>query len=256
MKFLLFLCTCIYSIFAYSQSVELDNTRPSLKVIDAGSDVGIELGYYNSGGQELGYHLSIKDQPGTNERIHFFGGNQSDSPFLEFLNPSGDPAIRFFGEGYGPSQLLGRIITDQLEIKAGSDLAEYFDFSTEEDMKPGMIASIDPAQAGKLQLSDQAYDQKVVGIVSGANGLATGMFMGQQGSIADGAHPIALTGRAYVHVSNENGKINPGDFLTTSSRPGYAMRVKKLRKAKGAIIGKAMSEIDDNGFVLVLINLQ
>ena len=57
-----------------------------------------------------------------------------------------------------------------------------------------------------------------------------------------------------MNVCNEGGKIMPGDVLTTSSKPGFAMKVKNKDKAVGAVIGKAMSE-DHNGTVLVLVNL-
>jgi hypothetical protein len=81
--------------------------------------------------------------------------------------------------------------------------------------------------------------------------------MGQEGSIADGQYPVALAGRVYVMATHEGGFIRPGDLLTSSSTPGKAMKVKKLRKAQGAIIGKAMTSLDsEDGMVLVLVNLQ
>lgn len=237
------------------KSIELDHTRPSIKVLEGGN-VGIEAGYYNPGSQLQGYHLSIGDESSGTERIHLYGGDQGTHPFMEFVDGNGDASVTIWGYGYGQSQTLGRIITDQLEIKAGSDLAEYFDITAEAKIEPGMITSIDPQNAGRLKVSQGKYDKKVVGVVSGANGLSPGMFMGQKETIAHGSHPIALTGRAYVYASDENGHIQPGDFLTTSSTPGYAMKAIKIKKARGAIIGKAMSPIDENGFVLVLINLQ
>lgn len=244
-------CQMLYS----QSSIELDHTKPSIKIIEDGN-VGIEAGYYNPGSQLQGYHLSIGEESSGTERIHFFGGDQGTHPFMEFVDGNGDASITIYGYGYGQSQTLGRIVTDQLEIKAGSDLAEYFDITTDAEIKPGMITSIDPHSTGRLKLSQGKYDKKVVGVVSGANGLSPGMFMGQRETIAHGSHPIALTGRAYVYASNENGPIQPGDFLTTSSTPGYAMKATKLKKARGAIIGKAMSTLSEDGFVLVLINLQ
>lgn len=240
----------------HGQSIELDHTKPSIKVFDSSSDLGAELGYYNSGSELLGYHLSIHDQTGDEERIHFFGGNQGNAPFMEFVDNNGDPVIRIKGYGSQQGDDKGRVTTDQLEITAGADLAEYFDIEEVTAVVPGMITAIDSDNAGVLTLSNGKYDKKVVGVVSGANGLSSGMFMGQRKSIAHGSHPIALTGRAYVYASDENGEIEPGDFLTTSSIPGYAMKARKMKKARGAIIGKAMSSIDENGFVLILINLQ
>jgi hypothetical protein len=83
------------------------------------------------------------------------------------------------------------------------------------------------------------------------------MVMGQEGSVADGLHPVALTGRVYVHVDSTGGAIEPGDLLTTSDVPGHAMKVTDPTRSHGAIIGKAMSALaaDERGMVLVLVNL-
>jgi hypothetical protein len=124
-------------------------------------------------------------------------------------------------------------------------------------MEAGMTVSIDPNHEGKLQVSRTAYDFRVAGIVSGAGGVNPGMVMGQAGSVADGEHAIALTGRVYCLVDAEYGAIEPGDLLTTSDTPGYAMRVDDSARASGATIGKAMGRLDGGrGLVLVLVGLQ
>jgi hypothetical protein len=97
----------------------------------------------------------------------------------------------------------------------------------------------------------------VAGIVSGAGGIKPGLLMGQEGSIANGEHPVALSGRVYCSVDASNGPIEPGDFLTTSDTPGHAMKVTNHAQAQGAIIGKAMTGLKDGkGLVLVLVTLQ
>lgn len=154
-----------------------------------------------------------------------------------------------------------RITVDEIMLKGGADLAEYFDVLTddgaEELIEPGTIVSIHPDFPGKLQKTAQAYDKKVAGVISGANGIDPGLIMSQDNSIASGDHAVALTGRVYVKATDANGKIKPGDFLTSSSIPGYAMKAKNMRKAKGAIIGKAMTGLEDSdGYVLVLISMQ
>ena len=155
---------------------------------------------------------------------------------------------------------VGRIVTDELQIDGGSDIAENFDVETDEtnkEIQPGMIVSIDPNQPGKLQIAKEAYDSKVAGVISGANGVNTGLYMGQKGSEADGEHPVALAGRVYVKADAAFGKIRPGDLLTTSPTNGHAMKVKNHKKARGAVIGKAMSSLEGGkGYVLTLISLQ
>ena len=167
--------------------------------------------------------------------------------------------------GIGTSQpnadldINGTTRTKVLEITGGSDLTEWFDVSSSQHQKPepGMLASIDPNQAGKLKLSSAPYDKKIAGIISGANGIQGGMTMGQKGSIADGQYPIALTGRVYVKADASKGAIQPGDQLTSSALPGYAMKVSDSTRAQGAVIGKAMTSLEKGkGYVLVLVNLQ
>jgi hypothetical protein len=148
----------------------------------------------------------------------------------------------------------GNIKTKTIDILGGADVAEAFEVS---GIKPvsGMVMVIDEKKPGFLKVSTQAYDKKVAGIVSGANGLNPGVILNKNESLNGTKYPIALAGRVWVKVSDEGGKIEPGDLLTTSSKPGMAMKAKDRQKAQGAVIGKAMSG-NLNGSVLVLVNLQ
>jgi len=152
----------------------------------------------------------------------------------------------------------GRTTTPVLEITGGSDLSEQFDIATEkQEVKAGTVVCIDPLNPGQLAVCRKAYDRTVAGVISGAGGVTPGMLMGQKGTAADGAHPVALSGRVYVHCDASNGAIQPGDLLTSSNTPGHAMKVTDFAKAQGAIIGKAMSSLaEGKGLVLVLVSLQ
>ena len=97
----------------------------------------------------------------------------------------------------------------------------------------------------------------MAGIISGAGDVKPGMMMGQDRTLADGKHPVALSGRVYVWADASRGAIQPGDMLTTSGTPGHAMKVANSAKAQGAIIGKAMTGLKaGKGLVLVLVTLQ
>ncbi len=160
---------------------------------------------------------------------------------------------------YSPDVLSVQGVTkfsvNVLEIRGGADLVEGFN-SQSTEIEPGTLMVIDPANPGELMPSTSAYDSKVAGIISGANGVAPGIHMGQDG-VMDGKHKVAMTGRVYVKATTANGKIQPGDLLTTSDLPGYAMKVSDRDRAPGATVGKAMSALDEEtGLVLVLVNLQ
>jgi hypothetical protein len=107
---------------------------------------------------------------------------------------------------------------------------------------------------GKLMPCIRAYDTAAAGIISGANGLQPGMIMKAEGQPhAGSAHPVALTGRVWCLADAAHG----GDRLTTSPTPGHAMRVSDASRAPGAVIGKAMTELESGtGLVFVLVNLQ
>ncbi len=176
--------------------------------------------------------------------------------------------IRAFGgpNGYAADFMgnmrirAGRAITPVLEITGGSDLSEQFKIrgiEAEISPSPGMVVSIDPEHPGDLVVSNDAYDRRVAGIISGAGGLNPGMLMGQNGSEADGGYPVALSGRVYCWADASKGPIEPGDLLTTSETPGHAMKVTDHDRAYGAIIGKAMTGLEEGkGLVLVLVALQ
>ncbi|MCI0390251.1 MAG: hypothetical protein MOB07_15995, partial [Acidobacteria bacterium] len=159
----------------------------------------------------------------------------------------------------------GLVSVNALQITGGADFSENFDINTMEtsgepapgNVEPGMVVSIDPTNPGKLSLSMQAYDDRVAGIISGAGGVKPGMILSQEGTLADGKHPVALSGRVYCWADASNGMIKPGDLLTTSNTPGHAMKATDREKGHGAIIGKAMTGLKEGkGLVLVLVTLQ
>jgi hypothetical protein len=142
-----------------------------------------------------------------------------------------------------------------LTIRGGCDLAEPFPMK-EEQIDKGSVVVIDKESPGRLRRSTHAYDKRVAGIVSGANGISPGIALTQEGVLDQGQN-VALTGRVYVKADASFGEIEPGDLLTTSDTPGHAMKVNDHARSQGAILGKAMSALKDGqGMVLVLVTLQ
>ncbi|MCK4678273.1 MAG: hypothetical protein KAT48_09090, partial [Bacteroidales bacterium] len=179
--------------------------------------------------------------------------DQSDHS-LKFYKSDGTTVSIEIDADYGGD---GRIITDELQITGGSDIAEPFDVISENEINPGMVVSIDKNFSGKLKISDLEYDRCVAGIISGAGNIKTGLFLQDKDTEADGEYPVALTGRVYCWADATHGAIEPGDLLTTSATPGHAMKVTDYGKAQGAILGKAMSGLEEGkGLVFVLVTLQ
>jgi hypothetical protein len=162
-----------------------------------------------------------------------------------------------------PTQKLdvaGWIKTHAVQITGGSDIAEPYDVAASSGVSPvaGMVVSIDSERLGKMRLSSSAYDRTVAGIISGANGVNPGLTLTQEGSVADGAMPVANVGRVWCFCdATAGGPIVAGDLLTTSNTTGHAMKVTDHSRSQGAIIGKAMSNLESGrGLVLVLVSLQ
>jgi hypothetical protein len=209
---------------------------------DLGGTDGGQLALFNAAGVNT---VEIRGQEST---------DPTNGASLYLRNDTGTTTIELDAD-YGASG-QGRIITEVLEITGGADLSEQFDIAGV-DLEPGTVVVIDPSRPGGLARSAGAYDKRVAGVISGANGVNPGMVMGQRGSVADGQHPVALTGRVYVKVDATHGAIEPGDLLTTSPTPGHAMKATDSGRAHGTILGKAMTGLENGtGLVLVLVTLQ
>lgn len=164
---------------------------------------------------------------------------------------NGSHAARFYGNvgiyaQDGTQELL-------VELGEGLDYAEGFNVKEDDLIEPGTVLCIDNKHPGELCLSQQAYDTRVAGIVAGANNLGSGVRLG---TVFE--QDVALAGRVYCKVDATYGEIKPGDLLTTSPTPGYAMVVTDHMRAQGAILGKAMEALEEGetGQILVLVTLQ
>lgn len=151
--------------------------------------------------------------------------------------------------------VAGATRTQCVKITGGCDLAEPFE-TVERAVEAGMVVTIDPEHEGKVRVAASAYDTTVVGVVSGAGGVNTGMTMSQEGVLDMGA-PIALVGRVYVWCDAGFGVIKPGDLLTSSATAGHAMKAADRERASGAILGKALTTLSEGrGLVLMVVTLQ
>jgi hypothetical protein len=123
-----------------------------------------------------------------------------------------------------------------------------------EEADPGTVMVFD--QEGSLQQSRQAYDKRVAGVVSGADGYRSGIILDKQVSEANRI-PVALMGKVYCRVDAQYSPIEVGDLLTTSPTPGHAMKAVDALKAFGAVIGKALKPLDRGvDMIPILVTLQ
>lgn len=228
-------------VYYNNGDVGIGTTNPTAPLHVARTE-GILLGNTTAGSTNL--QMSLTAAAGGAAQIQSVSSSGTDWGELQ-LNPNG-----------------GQVSVPVLRITGGADIAEPFHVNPaearDEYAAPGMLVCIDPARPGQLRVSGRAYDRTVAGVISGAGGVKPGMTLQQDGTIASGEHPVALTGRVYCYVdADAGGPVAPGDLLTTSDTPGHAMKAADAGRAPGAVIGKAMSSLESGkGLVLVLVNLQ
>jgi hypothetical protein len=162
---------------------------------------------------------------------------------------TGGPAGHFDG-----NVVVTGTLTANVDIVLGADCAEEFDVAATGEIEPGMVMVLN--QQGALQPSQQAYDKKVAGVVSGAGDYKPGIILDKKES-SEGRMAVALVGKVYCKVDAHYAPIEMGDLLTTSPTFGHAMKATDPLKAFGAVIGKALRPLEaGQGLIPILVALQ
>jgi hypothetical protein len=205
------------------------------------------LGYTDSG---VNYGVYGESKSGYGYGGYFSAANSHGVGIYAYGGPSG-----YAADFQGNVRIRDRSSGDTvMELGTGLDYAEGFDVSHKKEITPGSVLIIDPENPGKLTMGAKPYDTRVAGIVAGANGTGSGVRLGAGRFDYD----VALAGRVYCNVDATESGVEPGDLLTTSGTPGYAMKATDYGRAHGAILGKAMQKLEkgQKGQILVLVTLQ
>jgi len=129
---------------------------------------------------------------------------------------------------YDAAEDIWRLVGYVDEAAAGGhDIAEYF-LSTE-TLNGGEIVKVDINNPEHVVRSASAYESRVVGIVSTDPGITLGEEI-------EGAYPVALAGRVPVKISETSAPITSGDYITTSTEGGLAMKA----EGAGRMVGQAL----------------
>lgn len=157
-------------------------------------------------------------------------------------------------EFIGAFHTTGNLTVDGDIQLAGADYAEDFDITNPCEAEPGTVMVLD--DSGGVRMSDQAYDRRVAGVVSGAGDYKPAVILDRHAS-GTNRRPLALMGKVYCMVDASDAAIAIGDLLTTSSTPGHAMKAENPAQAFGAVIGKALRPLaGGRGLVPILVALQ
>jgi hypothetical protein len=148
---------------------------------------------------------------------------------------------------YDSAEDIWRLVNwvDETDTQTGgADIAEYF--PSTQSLNAGDVVKLDPSNSEHVIKSASAYESKVVGIVSTEPGITLG-------TNTEGSVPVALAGRVPVKISANSEAILPGDYLTSSTEEGKAMKA----TSNGRVIGQALSSWNPQSgaeTVIVFIN--
>ncbi len=253
-------------IGVYGQS----NSPDSAGIYARGADDGADLILGGNADTSAGDDGKILSDPAyassdiyfvSNDTIRIDLDNDGDGEDSDFEVRDKDDVLLFNVDESGRTSVRGNLVIQSsstgdtiIELGEGLDYAEGFNVSDEAGIAPGAVLVIDPEQPGQLTISRTPYDSRVAGIVAGAKGLGSAVRLGA----GQFDHDVALAGRVYCNVDATETGVEPGDLLTTSNTPGYAMKVTNPALAQGAILGKAMERLEQGkqGQILVLVALQ
>jgi hypothetical protein len=136
-------------------------------------------------------------------------------------------------------------------ITVGPDIAENYP-TYDLSIEAGDIVAPDPQNPKFIVKTSQSYQNSLIGVISTNPGfIMTGNddFFTSGKISKDNERLVALAGRVPVKVSTENGEIKVGDLLTSSSKPGVAMKATEL----GRVIGIALEPYNGEGIGKIMI---
>ena len=149
----------------------------------------------------------------------------SATPTILTLTANGSNAFRFTADGQAYTSAGGAWNS------GGADLAE--NYTSSQQLLPGQVVVGDKLNPENVIESTNPYQSNIMGVVSTQPGFVAGAY-------TPDSFPIALVGRVPVQVSTENGPIHSGDYLTSSSIPGYAMKA----TTAGRVLGTALEDFN------------
>ena len=142
-------------------------------------------------------------------------------------------------DGWCTASSTGRISSVETTT-GGTDLAEIY--NSEETLEAGDVVAI-TTPVNFIKLADPITDKiKTLGVIATDPGIIMGLKPGEEAG--KNQYPVALAGRVPVKITNENGNIEAGDYLTLSSTTvGVAVKATE----SGNVIGKALEPYSESG---------
>ncbi|MFH1129111.1 MAG: hypothetical protein V1686_00015 [Patescibacteria group bacterium] len=262
----------------FSGSVGIGDTNPSYMLsVDGTASISGQTIITGGDGSVYTYNNSLNagydDNAAGNLWLNYRGYNDGATQYRNLRIGDGKQNIIMEVTGSSGAVYISSISTSPpayvIEtngiLAAGGwvDMAEYMPLDST-NYEPGELISARTPTQQEIDdqltsesfigtLTNTSYDSQLIGVISqpGTPGL---------GPVdKENYKAITMVGRVPVKVSTENGPIKVGDYLTSSTTPGVAMKATK----PGTVIGKALEAFSNNsdnssivtGQILVFVNL-
>ena len=241
-------------------------------LIGINNDADDTIGFWQAGAERMTVGFGYVDVVANANPIRFtstWSGFPDNAPnHAEISNDTGTYKTLMIIGNKSAGQERRVAVWDRLDVHGSFwvndakkfDLAEVTPARADDQLEQGDVVVIDREHGMRVRRSVQAHDPAVYGVVSSYAQAA--MVIGGSGGPDDmtqvfDKRPIALVGRVKIKVCSETGPIRVGDLLTTSSRPGHAMRCADPAAHPGAIAGKALEPFSgETGTITALVTLQ
>ena len=224
----------------------LNNGSPALASTHRGNGVAVQGSTIGSGFNAVGVWAQAS--------------NGSDGlPLRVTQNGSGsDIALfQFAGTNVARIDQTGRGFFNGGTQNSGADVAELFAVEgLPTAYEPGDVLSISVTEDRTVTRSSSPYSTLIAGVYATKPGLVlTERTIGES---TDDLVPMGVVGVIPTKVSGENGTIQRGDLLVSSSIPGHAMKGTDTTRMLGAVIGKALEPFEGSGTgtIKVLVNVK
>lgn len=117
-------------------------------------------------------------------------------------------------------------------------------YTSDQPLQRGMIVGLDPNDSSKVNALSSDRINQMQGVVVSAN--AAPVTIGNGNTNTNQIY-VATLGRYDVLVSDQNGSISPGDYITISSLSGIGMNANNTNQL---VVGKAVTGFDGSKEVL------
>jgi hypothetical protein len=175
----------------------------------------------------------------TTQQVNFGNNFEISATDTPTLTISKDGKNVFSVDSTGNATVTGSLTT------GGSDIASVYG-STDDTLTAGDVVSLDSQNKNGVVKATTGYDNTLLGVMSTHPGVnLTDTVNGTPVS-------VAFSGKATVKVTDANGAIHAGDYLTSSTTPGVAMKA----TTAGQVLGRALEDFNSGtGTIMAVINV-